>query len=82
MTHSSGTVTHFTHKGWLGICPVYIADTFTEEPTIEPRHWMFELPMVLSSSWCIVWSRICRFFNPAYDPGFTLHLTGEVDITW
>lgn len=41
-------MTTFTHKGWMYICPVYIADPTSDIPTIEPRHWVFELPMLIS----------------------------------
>lgn len=28
-----------THKGWFGLCPVYIGDIDAEGPFLEPRHW-------------------------------------------
>lgn len=28
----------FTHKGWFGLCPVYIGDINTEGPCLDPRH--------------------------------------------
>ena len=27
----------FTHKGWFGLCPVYMADVETESCRLEPR---------------------------------------------
>ena len=30
------TVT-LTHKGWLGLCPVYFGDIDSEAPVVEPR---------------------------------------------
>lgn len=27
----------FTHKGWFGLCPVYIANLHSEGPDVAPR---------------------------------------------
>ncbi len=26
----------YTHKGWIGLCPVYIGDPDTDEPLLDP----------------------------------------------
>lgn len=44
----------YTHKGWIGLCPVFIASPNSESPFVEPRYpltgwvltfslWMFDL---------------------------------------
>jgi hypothetical protein len=32
----------FTHRGWLGICPIYLADTDSDAPFIMARHWALD----------------------------------------
>jgi hypothetical protein len=29
-----------THRGWFGLCPVYIGNAKDEEPFLEPVHWV------------------------------------------
>lgn len=44
-------ITQLTHKGWLGLCPVYIGDLCSECPLLVPR-----LPLtdwLLSLSACV-----------------------------
>lgn len=44
----------YTHKGWIGLCPVFIANPNAVTPDVEPRYpltdwllsfslWMFDL---------------------------------------
>lgn len=40
----------FTHKGWFGLCPVYIADAETDSPLLEPRFPMTDWLIHLSAA--------------------------------
>lgn len=37
-----------THRGWLGLCPVYIGDAKSPTPFIDPIHWSLGWLMWLS----------------------------------
>jgi hypothetical protein len=41
----------YTHKGWIGLCPVYIANPHSASPDIEPRlpftEWVLHLSLWL-----------------------------------
>ena len=68
----------FTHKGWLGICPVYIGGLDDEGPVIAERHWSF-IPLMKISEFM---QRLCRFvlsaINPHYEPMWAIRVTGEL----
>lgn len=59
----------FTHKGWFGLCPVYIAEADSEGPTLEPRipgtGWLINL-----STW---------IYNTLNSEAFPITFTGELD---
>ena len=59
----------FTHKGWFGLCPVYMADLHTISPRLEPR-----LPL---TSWLIHLS--AEIFNLMNADGFPLRIAGELN---
>lgn len=63
----------FTHKGWLGLCPVYIADLESDCPTLEPRHWVFE-PLLDFST--LMFQFLGQFVE---EPAFPLRITGELE---
>ena len=58
----------FTHKGWFGLCPIYIAEPDSEGPRIEPRFpctaWLIHL-----SAW---------IFNVMNAEAFPIKFTGQV----
>jgi hypothetical protein len=41
----------FTHKGWIGLCPVYVANPKKECPEVEIRYpgtgWLLDLSLWL-----------------------------------
>lgn len=41
----------YTHKGWIGLCPVYIANPDSMGPDVEPRvprtDWLLHLSLWL-----------------------------------
>lgn len=65
----------YTHKGWLGICPIYLADIDSDCPVIEPRHWICE-PLLAFST--LVFQTIAMFV-PEEDACFPVRITGELE---
>jgi hypothetical protein len=69
----------FTHRGWFGVCPVYIGDTYTQAPTlVERRAWLRPLYVfseALQGLCCAVLSRL----DPEFEPGWAIMITGELD---
>jgi hypothetical protein len=67
-----------THKGWLGLCPVYLADIRSESPFVVERHWT-AAPLMLASRWiyraCFV---VAELMNPEWEPEWPLRVTGRV----
>lgn len=59
----------FTHKGWFGLCPVYIADADTESPRLEPR-----IPM---TEWLIELS--AEIYNLLMAEAFPIRFTGKLN---
>lgn len=42
--------TLLTHKGWFGICPIYMGDVHSNGPVIVERHWSL-MPLMQLSHW-------------------------------
>lgn len=67
-----------THKGWLGICPVLIADPFGLSPTIEPRNRVVS-PLLSAVVWFYVAKfNFIDFMFPGYPCSWPLRITGKV----
>lgn len=69
----------FTHKGWFGICPIYLADVDSDGPRIEPRFmftgWLIHLSTFIYGS-CI-W--FITSINPEFEPRWPMLITGALD---
>ena len=68
----------FTHKGWFGICPVYLGDLDREPVQIAPRWWAVVPLFVISEWWQGATIYVCSWLNPDYVPVFKLKITGEL----
>lgn len=69
---------NWTHKGWFGLCPVYIAELDSGAPIIDPRHWSL-LPLMAASEWIYT----ALFFvmsavNADYQPAWPIRITGKI----
>ena len=67
-----------THKGWLGVCPILIADPFGNEPTIEARHWVAKPLLHLVVWFYMVMFNFIGFMFPGYPCSWPLRITGKV----
>lgn len=39
-----------THRGWFGVCPVYLGYIDSDAPLVVERHWVFVPAMMLSEA--------------------------------
>lgn len=70
--------TLFTHKGWFGFCPIYLADTYSEGPTVVERRPLF-IPLMWLSEFgfaCALSAR--QLLGDQSEPLFPLRITGEL----
>lgn len=65
----------YTHKGWFGLCPVYIAEPLANDPWIDARYpctdWLIDLSALFF--------RV--FVNRGADdyPTWAIRVTGELE---
>jgi hypothetical protein len=68
----------YTHRGWFGFCPIYLRDTYTNNPSITPRRaWLMP---VLKASIFLQELAIgaCSIANPHWEPVWKIRLTGKL----
>lgn len=71
--------THFTHVGWLGICPVYIGAM--DDPDcakLATRNGIPEWVMDLSEALLGLAMLVRSTLNPAIEPLYPIRVTGEL----
>lgn len=70
------TVT-YTHKGWFGVCPIYLGD-IEGDCNVTARHdalgWLMDLSQFVIEFAIYVKTLI----NPNYEPMFPMCVTGEL----
>lgn len=68
-----------SHRGWLGICPVYISGIGTDDIMLQERHILM-LPLlwfsILMMGICIL---ILTLANDDYEPMFPVRITGRIE---
>lgn len=69
-----------THKGWFGICPVYMADPHSQSPFVAPRSVWLDPVFSVSAVLMIVWFVLRGSFSSSFEPGWPLVVTGELDV--
>ncbi len=67
----------FTHKGWFGFCPVYLADTFSGNPIVVPRHGYLRPLLDLAIAVQEISIGVCTLMNPHWEPMWKIRLTGK-----
>lgn len=68
----------YTHAGWFGLCPVYIAGLESDAPLVEPRHWVCA-PLFWLSLWAnsvVFWC--CSVMDPTFEPQWPLKITAKL----
>lgn len=69
----------YTHYGWMGICPVHIADPKSDCPTIDARYWWMEPLHDLSLMFFNAINFVLSHMSIDYEPNFPLWVCGELD---
>ena len=65
----------YTHKGWIGLCPVYVANPNSVSPDIDPRYPLTEWLLYLSLG-------LFDFFSSLTggdDGSIPIKITGKLD---
>ncbi len=73
-----GRIVMLTHKGWFGLCPVWIGLLHTEEPIVEPRHALLGWLMDLSDGIYAALHTLQAMVSDE-EPSFPLRITGEIE---
>jgi hypothetical protein len=64
----------YTHKGWIGLCPVYIGDKDSASPDIDPRfpctEWLLHLSLWIFD--------VVGSTNPDDSGGIPIRITEEI----
>lgn len=68
----------YTHKGWFGVCPIYLGD-IEGDCNVTARHDLLEWLMDVSEVICDVVISIKSAINPDYEPMWPMCVTGECD---
>lgn len=68
-------IIYYTHKGWIGFCPVYIGRVDSDGPDVMPRvpytEWLLHLSLWLFD--------MVANFSPAEDDGsIPIKITGKL----
>ncbi|HEX7687364.1 MAG TPA: hypothetical protein VF453_06645 [Burkholderiaceae bacterium] len=66
-----------THKGWFGVCPVYLGDLDTEAPLIDPRSPLL-IPLFLLSEAMFGLCFTVLAAAGRENPGWALKITGKL----
>lgn len=67
-----------THKGWFGLCPVYIGGNYRGAPVYVERHWT-ALPLLMLSELMAVVCLLCfALMDPMAEPVLPLKTTGKL----
>lgn len=69
----------FTHKGWFGVCPVYIANLDSDMPALAARHPWLEPLMTFSEVLLRAVAWTCVAMNPDSEPGWPVQVTEKLD---
>ena len=67
-----------THKGWLGLCPVWLNLSDDDGPVVEPRFRSFAWLMPVSRAVFGVCFTVRTAFDRDYVPAWPLRITGVV----
>lgn len=67
-----------THKGWLGICPIYLSGLDDEGPVVEPRWRALAWLLPLSETIYGLCFALMQRIDPSYEPMWPVRVTGRL----
>lgn len=69
----------YTHEGWFGFCPVYIADPYSRCPQLTyKRQWLKPL-LFLNLALQQMAIVVCTLMDPEWEPTWKIRLTGKLE---
>lgn len=68
-----------THKGWFGLCPVYLGGLDGDAPLVVERHWVLVPLMLLSECGFGMLFVLGALLLADFEPAWPLRVTGELD---
>lgn len=71
------TVIRLTHKGWFGLCPVYLGAIGSDAPHVHERHWLF-WPLLELSHLFFELCFLVQDMAGAEPTGWPLRITGRL----
>lgn len=71
-------MTKYTHKGWFGICPIYIANMHSECPQLIERSFIFWPLLFISEAGFRLLMVMHSLVDPDYIPAWPVLITGEI----
>ena len=69
---------YYTHYGWFGFCPVYIADPWGRCPNVTYRHPILKPLLDLNIRLQQTAIFLCSMVNPEWEPAWKIRLTGKL----
>lgn len=69
----------YTHKGWIGLCPVYIGEPETSEPNVDPRDWIPDWWLHLNLWLFELAGFALEALDPTYEFAWPVHITGRLE---
>jgi len=68
----------YTHKGWLGFCPVVVANPRSNCPDVDARP-EFLMPVLRFNVWLQELAiGFCSLVAPDYEPSWKIRITGKL----
>lgn len=58
----------YSHKGWFGICPVYVGNLSSNSPNVDERHWLLIPLMFFSEFFFDICFAVKTWMDPDYEP--------------
>lgn len=67
-----------THKGWLGLCPIYLSGIDEEGPVVEPRWRVLAWLLPVSDAIFGICFALMTRIDPDYEPAWPIRVTGRL----
>jgi hypothetical protein len=71
----------YSHYGWFGFCPVYIANPFGACPEVTERYWWLAPVLVLNIKLQGLAIGVCSLIDPYWTPAWKIRLSGKIKRT-
>jgi hypothetical protein len=69
----------YTHYGWFGFCPIYLANPYSQSPDLTSRaEWLMPL-LKLNVALQQAAIGVCTLMNPEWVPTWKIRLSGKLE---